>query len=162
MLLIAALGPIGTCSVGSESPPRSHQIDADGFGLPGLLIDTHFKADSLALADFIAVSQCRDVKENVIATVVWFDEPEPLVLVKHFNFASWHAVLKGFYVPCMDGARGASTTSILFAATHSSKLPPLNHQCDARTDDDDSECRAQASRRDAVDTGADDCRCFVH
>jgi hypothetical protein len=32
--------------------------DAHGLGLPGLLIDTHFKADSLALADFIAVSQC--------------------------------------------------------------------------------------------------------
>jgi hypothetical protein len=50
----------------------------------------------------------------------------------------------------------------LFAATHTSKLASLGRQRDAGADNDASERRAQASRRDAIDTGADDCRCFVH
>jgi hypothetical protein len=50
----------------------------------------------------------------------------------------------------------------LFVDAYSGKLAALGRQRDARTDDDESQRRAQASRRDAVDTGADDCRCFVH
>jgi hypothetical protein len=45
-------------SVHEDYPLSSGQIDADGFGLPGLLIDAHFKADDFALGNFIAVSQC--------------------------------------------------------------------------------------------------------
>jgi hypothetical protein len=44
-------------SVREDHPLSSGQIDADGFGLSGLLIDAHFKVDDLTLCDFIAVSQ---------------------------------------------------------------------------------------------------------
>jgi len=48
------------------------------------------------------------------------------------------------------------------ADADASKLPPFCAQCDAGTDDNESQGRAKASGRDAVDTGADDCWCFVH
>jgi hypothetical protein len=35
-------------SVREDHPLSSGQIDADGFGLPGLLIDAHFKVDDLS------------------------------------------------------------------------------------------------------------------
>src|SRR5450755_2072825 len=79
-----------------HSGAPSGQIDADGFGFSGLLVDAHFKGDDLALGDFIAVSQCRDVKENVDATIIRFDKTKPLFLVEHLDFTSWHAVLEVF------------------------------------------------------------------
>jgi hypothetical protein len=72
----------------------SSQIHADGFRFSGLRIDAHFKRNSLALGDLIAISQRRDVKENVDATVIGQDETKSLILVEHLNFASWHAILQ--------------------------------------------------------------------
>jgi hypothetical protein len=69
-----------------------YQIDTDGFRFSGLLIDTNFEADGIALGDLIALAQCRYVEENVAATIVRFDETEALILVEHLNFAGWHAV----------------------------------------------------------------------
>ena len=69
-----------------------YQIDTDGFCFSGLLIDTNFEADGIALGDLIALAQCRYVEENVAATIVRFDETEALILVEHLNFAGWHAV----------------------------------------------------------------------
>jgi hypothetical protein len=69
-----------------------YQIDTDGFHFSGLLIDTNFEADGIALGDLIALAQCRYMEENVAATIVRFDEPKALVLVEHLNFAGWHAV----------------------------------------------------------------------
>jgi hypothetical protein len=71
----------------------SAQVDADGFGFSGLRIDAYFKVHDFALGDFITVSQGRDVKENVDATVIWFDEAKPLILVEHLNFTCWHRIL---------------------------------------------------------------------
>jgi hypothetical protein len=50
----------------------------------------------------------------------------------------------------------------LLVGAHAGKLPTFCRQRDPSTDDDESERRTQASRRYAVDTGADNCRCFVH
>ena len=53
--------------------------------------------------------------------------------------------------------------SFLFALqTNPRKLPPLCGQRDTNTDDDKRKRRAQTSGCDAIDTGADDRRCFVH
>src|ERR1700733_11691197 len=83
----------------SRAPQRPlGQIHADGFRFPRLRIDANFKFHSFALGDFVAVSQCRDVKENVNTTVIRFDETKPSTLVEHLNFASWHAILQVF--PC--------------------------------------------------------------
>jgi hypothetical protein len=68
------------------------QIDANRFTLPGLLIDAYVKADSLALADFIAFAQGRDVEENVNATIVRFNETKASIAIEHLNFAGWHAI----------------------------------------------------------------------
>jgi hypothetical protein len=47
-------------------------------------------------------------------------------------------------------------------ATHPSKIPLFDHQRDADSDSDESDCRTQASRCDTVNASADNCRCFVH
>jgi hypothetical protein len=73
------------------------QIDANRFTLPGLLIDANFKADSLALADFIAFAQGRDVEENVSGTIVRFNETKASFVIEHLNFAGWHASLNFLY-----------------------------------------------------------------
>jgi hypothetical protein len=46
--------------------------------------------------------------------------------------------------------------------TERRKLALFDGKSDGGSNEDDRERRAQASRRDAVDTGADDCRCFEH
>jgi hypothetical protein len=50
----------------------------------------------------------------------------------------------------------------LSAGAHTGERAPLYRQRDARPDDNKSKRRAQASRRYAVEAGADHCRCFVH
>jgi hypothetical protein len=68
------------------------QIDADRFTLPGLRVDTNFEADGLIPGDLIALAQCRDVEENVNATIVWFNETKAFFVIEHLNFAGWHAI----------------------------------------------------------------------
>jgi hypothetical protein len=53
---------------------------------------TDFKADSVALADFIAFAQGRDVEENVNATIVRFNETKTSIAIEHLNFSGWHAI----------------------------------------------------------------------
>jgi hypothetical protein len=50
----------------------------------------------------------------------------------------------------------------LFVGAPAGELASLCSQRDGRSNENEGERRAQASRRYAVDTGADDCRCFVH
>lgn len=56
---------------------------------------------------------------------------------------------------------GSRRRSLLFAATHPSELASLGSQRHGGNDDE-SKGGAQVSRRNAVDAGTDDCRCFVH
>jgi hypothetical protein len=70
----------------------SNQIDADSLALPRLRIDTDFERNRLADGDFVALSQSRNVKENISAAIVRLDESKALVFVEHLNFAAWHAV----------------------------------------------------------------------
>jgi hypothetical protein len=81
------------------------QIDANRFTLPGLLIDAYVKADSLALADFIAFAQVRDVEENVNATIVRFYETKASIAIEHLNFAGWHGSLNFSYDPLLADIR---------------------------------------------------------
>jgi hypothetical protein len=46
-------------SVREDHPLSSGQIDADGFGLPGLLIDAHFKVDDLKLKAAVSTGYAR-------------------------------------------------------------------------------------------------------
>jgi hypothetical protein len=50
----------------------------------------------------------------------------------------------------------------LFVGAHAGELASLCSQRDGRSNENESERGAQASRRYAVNAGADDCRCFVH
>jgi hypothetical protein len=55
-----------------------------------------------------------------------------------------------------------SVVSILpFVGAHMGELASLYRQSNAGNDHDKRERRAQASWRDTVDAGPDDCRCFV-
>jgi hypothetical protein len=81
------------------------QIDANRFTLPGLGVDTHFKANDLIPGDFIAFAQCRDVKENVNATIVRFNETKAFFVIEHLNFAGWHAIPQFLYDPLLADIR---------------------------------------------------------
>jgi hypothetical protein len=69
-----------------------YQIDANRFSLSGFRVDTNFEVDGLIPSDFVALSQCRDVKENINAAVIRFNEAEAFFVVPHLNFAGWHTV----------------------------------------------------------------------
>jgi hypothetical protein len=71
-------------------PIALDEVDANGFGLARLGVDTHFEADGDILCNLIALAQCSDMEKNVGAAIVWLDEAESSFLVKHFDFSGRH------------------------------------------------------------------------
>jgi hypothetical protein len=82
----------------AEAPCLLEQIDAHRFGFARLWIYANLEGDGIALGDRIALAQRRYVEENIVATIVRFDETEALILVEHLNFAGWHGL--SFFLSC--------------------------------------------------------------
>jgi hypothetical protein len=61
-----------------------------------------------------------------------------------------------------DRLRAVFLFGRLFIGAYKGKLAALDRERDADPDHDESHRRAQASRRDTIDAGANNCWCFVH
>jgi hypothetical protein len=67
------------------------EIDANRPDLPRLLVGACFVSNGFALDDFVALTQSRYMKENVVAAIIRLDEAIALTLIEHFDCALRHS-----------------------------------------------------------------------
>jgi hypothetical protein len=65
----------------------SNQIDPGSLGFSGLGIGANFERYGRPHGDVVALTQRRNVEENIIAAAVRPDEAKAAILIEHFHFA---------------------------------------------------------------------------